>query len=75
MSFGVSWVAAFVVVLAALVIGMGILSMPYWAVWLIAKNGNSQNGQPVSGASSGQVINPTCKVGCSAVGNLFFPRQ
>ena len=45
MSNGVSWITACVVVLAALVIGMGILSMPYWAVWLIAKNGNSQNGQ------------------------------
>lgn len=75
MSHGVSWVTAFVVVLAALVIGIGILFMPAWAIWLIAKNGNSQNVQPISASSSGQTINPTCKVGCSAVGNLYFPRQ
>ena len=65
-----SWIPPILIVLAVLVIYLGILGMPAWAVWLIAKNGNSQNGQPVTSASNGQVVNPICIYDCSAYGNL-----
>jgi len=45
MKIAVSWAPGIALFLTLVVIGMAILLMPAWAVWLISKNGNSQHGQ------------------------------
>jgi hypothetical protein len=69
---------AIFVIVSTVLLGILIWSLPALTVWLIAKNGNSQHGKDLHSANTsqhgGQVINPVCKSGCAAFGNLFVPK-